>query len=316
MILELAPMEGLTTYVYRNALAKYYGKIDRYYTPFISLHKEKEFNHKERQEILPENNQGIHVIPQVLTNSAEDFLKAAEKLKALGYEEVNINMGCPSGTVTTKAKGAGMLGDTERLQCFLEEIFKKAPMKISIKTRLGMEQPEEWERLLALYNQYPISELIIHARVRADFYANTPNWDAFGRAVAGSVNPICYNGDIFSVEDYERLINAFPTVERIMLGRGLLAQPGLASEIKSCSEGAKMGSKTDYALLQAFHDEIYAGYQAIQFGDRNILFKMKELWHYMVHSFPDVAKHEKKLRKVNSCAEYESYVRSMFQGAP
>lgn len=308
MKLEMAPMEGLTTYVYRNAFARHYGSIDRYYTPFLSLHKEKEFNHKERQEILPENNQGISVIPQVLTNSAADFLRAAEKLKALGYDEVNINMGCPSGTVTAKAKGAGMLGDTERLQRFLEEVFEKTPVKISIKTRLGMERPEEWERLLAIYNQYPVCELIVHARVRADFYANTPNWDAFGMAVEQSVNPVCYNGDVFTVEDYERLVGTFPSVERIMLGRGLLAHPDLA-------EGIKEGSKTDYDRLQAFHDEVYAGYQAIQFGDRNILFKMKELWHYMVHSFTDAGKYEKKLRKVNSCAEYESCVRSMFQNA-
>ena len=328
MILELAPMEGLTTYVYRNAFAHHFGNIDRYYTPFLSLHKEKEFNHKERQEILPENNRGLCVIPQVLTNSSEDFLKAAEKLSALGYEEVNINFGCPSGTVTAKAKGAGILAEPQRLDRFLAEVFDRTPLKISIKTRLGMEAAEEWEPLLKIYNQYPICRLIIHARVRADFYANSPNWDTFEKAVEQSVNPICYNGDIFTVSDYERFKSTFPDVGNVMLGRGLLACPCLAEQIMKMSEGTinKTGNdnapamepfmtRTDFAKLQAFHDEIYAGYQAIQFGERNILFKMKELWHYMVHSFPNEAKHEKKLRKVNSCAEYESYVRSMFREA-
>lgn len=327
MILELAPLEGITTYVYRNAYAHHFGSIDKYYTPFLSLHKEKEFNHKEKQEILPENNAGIQVVPQVLTNSAEDFLKAAEKLKNLGYEEININCGCPSGTVTTKAKGAGMLEDPMRLDKFLAEIFEKTPMKISIKTRLGMEKAEEWEDLLKIYNKYPIHELIIHARVREDFYKNTPDWEAFALAVEESRSPVCYNGDIFRLEDFQRLKTTFPSLERVMLGRGILANPGLAGEIKNvlqdvadvqqtgegCREIDRYRNGLYYERLRAFHDEVYAGYQAIQFGDRNILFKMKELWHYMVHSFPDAAKHEKKLRKVNSCAEYESYVNSMFQ---
>jgi len=159
MKLEMAPLEGITTYIYRNAHTKYFGKMDKYYTPFLSLHKEKEFNHKERQEILPEHNEGLHVVPQVLTNSAEDFLRAAQKLKALGYEEININAGCPSGTVTTKAKGAGMLDDPMRLDRFLAEIFEKSPVEISVKTRLGMEKPEEWEDLLKIYNKYPLKEL-------------------------------------------------------------------------------------------------------------------------------------------------------------
>ena len=327
MILELAPLEGITTYVYRNAYAHHFGSIDKYYTPFLSLHKEKEFNHKEKQEILPENNAGIQVIPQVLTNSAEDFLKAAKKLKNLGYEEININCGCPSGTVTTKAKGAGMLEDPMRLDKFLADIFEKTPIKISIKTRLGMESAEEWEDLLKIYNKYPIHELIIHARVREDFYKNAPNWEAFALAVKKSKCPVCYNGDIFRVEDYQRLKDTFPTLDRVMLGRGILANADLAGQIRKELQEDTVGLQKGmeslgisryrndgyYEQLRAFHDEIYAGYQAIQFGDRNILFKMKELWHYMVHSFPDAARHEKKLRKVNSCAEYESYVNSMFQ---
>ncbi len=306
MILELAPLEGITTHIYRNAYAGHFGSIDKYYTPFISLHKEKEFNHKERQEILPENNKGYAVIPQVLTNSSEDFLKAAEKLRAWGYEEVNINFGCPSGTVTTKAKGAGMLGEPERLERFLEEIFEKSPMKVSIKTRLGMDAPDEWPRLLGIYNQYPLQELIIHARVREDFYKNTPNWDAFGMALEESKNPVCYNGDIFTVADYERLTSRFPKLEKVMLGRGIIANPGLAGHIRD-------GEALDFRKFRAFHDEIYTEYRQLMPGERNTLFKMKELWVYMVHNFPDWEKHAKKLRKANSCAEYEFCVNAMFR---
>lgn len=305
-MLEMAPLEGITTYVYRNAYAKHFGDIDKYYTPFLSLHKEKEFNHKEKQEISPENNRGLWVVPQVLTNSAEDFLQAARKLHAMGYQEVNINMGCPSGTVTTKGKGAGMLADKEKLKHFLEEVFGACPMEISLKTRLGMERPEEWEELLDIYNAFPIKELIVHARVREDFYNNTPNLQAFGLAMEKSKNPLSYNGDVFSKEEFTKRKEKFPGLEHVMLGRGLIANPSLATEIKG-------GNHYNIEQFRDFHDEVYAGYQAIQFGDRNILFKMKELWFYMLYVFPEGESYRKKMKKVNCCRDYESLVRMMWQ---
>lgn len=317
MRLEMAPMESLTTYIYRNAHARHFGKMDKYYTPFLSLHKEKEFNHKERQEILPEHNEGLCVVPQVLTNSSEDFLCAAKKLKDLGYDEININMGCPSGTVTTKAKGSGMLQDPARLDRFLAEIFEKTPVDISIKTRLGMEKTDEWETLLQIYNQYPIKELIIHARVRTDFYQNTPNWDAYANAVNNSTNPICYNGDIFSVGDYIELKKCFPDTKNVMVGRGLLSNPFLAEQIYSVNGDATAGEKTtiskeNYLKLQAFHDEVYGEYKRIMSGDMNVLFKMKELWSYMVKLWPDAPKQQKAIRKAKKCSEYESIVKELF----
>lgn len=317
MRLEMAPMEGITTYIYRNAHARHFGKMDKYYTPFLSLHKEKEFNHKEKQEILPEHNEGLCVVPQVLTNSAEDFLCAAKKLKNLGYDEININMGCPSGTVTTKAKGAGMLLDPARLDRFLAEAFEKTPVDISIKTRIGMERADEWEELLCIYNKYPIKELIIHARVRADFYQNTPNWEAYSYATKNSKNPICYNGDIFSLEDYFKLKENFPSVESVMLGRGLLANPFLVEEIYNDKmdslNAVKNGmSKQKYVKLQVFHDELYDEYRKILSGDQNVLFKMKELWAYMIKLWPDAEKQQKAIRKAKKCSEYECVVRELF----
>lgn len=317
MKIQMAPMEGITNYIYRNAHAKHFGKMDKYYTPFLSLHREKEFNHKEKQEILPEHNEGLCVVPQVLTNSAEDFLVAAKKLKDLGYDEININMGCPSGTVTTKGKGAGILEDAERLDNFLETIFERTPVNISIKTRLGMESTQEWAMLLDIYNKYPIIELIVHARVRNDFYKNTPNWEAYAYAVENSRNPLCYNGDIFTLEDYDRFKERFPHVENVMLGRGLLTNPFLASEIsrqqgdvsdKICAENAE----EKLLQFQAFHDEVYTEYQKIMSGDQNVLFKMKELWTYMIAMFPDAEKEQKAIRKAKKCTEYESAVSGLF----
>ncbi len=308
MKLEMAPLEGLTTYIFRNTHAKYFGKLDKYYTPFLSLHKEKEFSHKERKEILPENNAGLWVVPQVLTNSAEDFLKAAGKLKALGYEEVNINLGCPSGTVVPKGKGAGMLAEPERLEQFLTEVFENTPLKISIKTRLGMTDEAEWSRLLEIYNRFPLEELIVHARVREDYYKKPVRPEAFAYTMEYSKCLVCYNGDIFAVEDYAALTKRFPNLHAVMLGRGLLCNPGLAEEI-----GEKANAfPSSKVKLQAFHDELYSEYQKILSGDRNVLFKMKEFWSYLICNFPEKEKQLKKLHKTKSCAEYESWVRLMF----
>ncbi len=317
MRLQMAPMEGITNYIYRNAHARHFGRLDKYYTPFLSLHKEKEFNHKEMQEILPEHNKGLEVIPQVLTNSAEDFLRGAEKLNAFGYKEINMNIGCPSATVVTKGKGAGMLAEPEKLERFLEEIFEKTPTEISIKTRLGMESTTEWEKILRIYNQYPIKELIIHARVRNDFYQNKPNWEAFEYAMKNSKNPICYNGDIFSVDDYRSFKEGHSAAKSIMLGRGLLSNPFLAEEIYKgtknvVDEAAVTMTKERLKQLQAFHDDLYNEYKSILSGDQNVLFKMKELWNYMIKMWPAEEKAQKAIRKVKKCAEYERIVGELF----
>lgn len=315
MKLEMAPLEGITTYIYRNAYAHYFGAVDKYYTPFLSLHKEKEFSHKEKNEISLQNNAGITVIPQVLTNSVEDFLKAAWKLKEIGYEEVNINLGCPSGTVTAKRKGAGMLADIQKLDDFLDGIFSKTPIEISIKTRLGVSDAGEWGRLLAIYDQYPIRELIVHARVRDDFYGNRPDWTAFARSFSECRLPICYNGDIFCVQDYIELTDAFPKLECVMLGRGLIADPYLPRKLRCAESGSEM-PKPEPERLSAFHDEIYRGYQGLQMGERNVLFRMKELWTYMLRQFEQPDKYMKKIRKSGNYAEYERIVDSIFDQEP
>lgn len=310
MKLEMAPLEGLTTYIFRNAYAKHFGHIDKYYTPFLSLHKEKEFNHKERQEVSPENNEGLWVVPQVLTNSAEDFLRAAHTLKELGYEEVNLNLGCPSGTVVPKKKGAGMLEEPKYLEHFLEECFEKTPLKISIKTRLGMDEEEEWNRILAIYNRFPLEELIVHARVREDYYKKPVRLEAFGKALEESNCPVCYNGDVFTVDDYVRLTERFPNLEAVMLGRGLLQNPGLAGAIRAWEETESICGQGEYSpKFRAFHDELYIEYQQIMSGDRNVLFKMKELWSYLLCGFPNMEKRLKSLQKLKTCVEYESWLR-------
>lgn len=301
-----APMEGITGYIYRNAHHKFFNQMDVYFTPFIVPTKNRKFTSREKNDVLPEHNESFHVIPQILTNQADDFIWAARELRKYGYEEVNLNLGCPSATVVTKGRGSGFLAKPDSLKHFFDQVFTELDMKISVKTRIGKESPDEFYRLMEIYNQYPIQELIIHPRIQKDFYRNEPNWKMFQEAVSLSRIPLCYNGDLFTAENYKTWKAYFPSVDRVMLGRGLAANPGLAGEII-------FGETMEKRQFQAFHDEVLKGYELTIPGERNVLFKMKELWAYMIQSFQGGEKYAKKIRKSQHVRDYRMVVESLFQ---
>lgn len=300
-----APMEGITGYIYRNAHLRFFSPADCYYTPFLVPNQNRKFTPRERNDILPEHNEGLSLVPQLLTNHAEDFIWAAKELKKLGYEEVNLNLGCPSGTVVSKGRGAGFLAEPEKLNEFFYEVFSALDQKISVKTRIGVTNPEEFCQLLEVFQQYPIKELIIHPRVQKDFYKNEPNLSVFKTAVSLSKIPLCYNGNLFSADDIRNFSESFPTVDRVMLGRGLIANPGLIEE-------AREGRRLEKAKLKAFHDQLLADYEAVMSGDRNVLFKMKELWAYLIQMFEDGDRYGKQIRKASRIAQYKQVVNSLF----
>lgn len=304
-----APMEGVTSFHYRNVHARYFPGVNRYYTPFLSPTQHHVFTPKEWKEIAPEHNEGVPVIPQLLTRRAEDFIWAANELARLGYPEVNLNLGCPSGTVVAKGKGSGFLGDPEGLNAFLDQIFSSVTVPISVKTRLGLQEPEEFSRLLDIYNRYPIAELTIHPRVQKDFYKRPARPEAFAAAFSQSRNPVCCNGDLVTAADCAALTKRFPTLSSIMLGRGLIANPAL---IRQC----RGGPGPDKARLRAFHDDLYHTL-AEDFGSRrNAMLRMKEIWFYHIHLFEDNTKYAKRLRKVTDAREYETLVAQLFQDLP
>lgn len=305
MNLYFAPLEGLTGYVYRNAFQKYFPGIDKYFSPFIVANQQEGLKTRDMRDILPEHNKGITLVPQLLTNQARDFIHTSETIKRLGYEEINLNLGCPSGTVVSKNKGSGFLAKREQLDAFLEEVFEASVTRISIKTRIGKEEPDEFYELIEIFNKYPVTELIIHPRLRKDYYKNTPNMAVFEDAVRLSKNPLCYNGDIVTEAGYRQLVEAYPGLKAVMIGRGLLANPGLLSEITG--SGAPKRSR-----MKAFHDEIYQGYRSIISGDRNVLFKMKEFWTYFIQLFPDSDKIGKRIKKAEKLFEYDLAVSELF----
>lgn len=302
----MAPMEGVTNHIYRNAYHKFYHPMDKYFTPFLSAKPNKRLSLKEIREVSPETNQGLTVIPQILTNNAEDFMETALILKEeYGHREVNLNLGCPSGTVTAKGKGSGFLGEPEKLDAFLDVIYSKLDMDISIKTRIGTHYDEDWEYLLKIYEKYPIKELIIHPRVQKDFYKNTPRHEAFKLAQERLQMPLCYNGDLFTVNDYGKLLRDCPDTTCFMYGRGVIAVPGLLDEIRE-------NKKPDKKTLRAFHDKLYNDYQEILSGDRNVLFRMKELWTFMAPGFTEHEKYAKKIKKAQHLRDYEAAVNNLF----
>ncbi len=301
----LAPMEGITGYIYRNSYRKFFHNIDKYFTPFIVSNRGAKLKNRELRDVLPENNEGMNIIPQILSNESEGFIDTSRKLQQLGYNEINLNLGCPAGTIVSKNRGSGFLADREELDRFLDEIFKMDDMKISIKTRIGIASPEEFYELIKIYNKYPLEELIIHPRTQKDFYGNKPDLQVFKDALSLSANPVCYNGDIFTAEDLDKLMKAFPELNTIMLGRGILANPGLMNEIKD-------NTFADKKVLKDFHDEIFSNYIELFNEDRNAMRKMKELWGYMAWIFSDNKKYAKKIKKSQNVRDYNDAVLSLF----
>ena len=326
----LAPLEGVTGYIFRNALKEYFPGTDRYFTPFIVPDQKHALRKRELRDILPENNQVKELVPQILTSDPVRFVETAKALAEYGYEEVNLNLGCPSGTVVAGGRGAGMLADVDRLDRFLDQVFRDTDLRISVKTRIGMEHPEEGYTLMKIYNQYPISEVIIHPRTRKEFYKGEPHLDVFGELLAMSKHPVCYNGNLFTVRDYEQFRARFPQVERVMIGRGVLADPGLMRRLKSLEHAQKTGEdasrkendmeqpgseiyRTGKQELRAFHDTIFRQYREIFDEDKNAIFHMKELWSYLMHSFEGSESYAKKIRKTSSLNEYRCEVGNLFR---
>lgn len=303
--IEMAPLEGVTTSFFRQTMRRHFTMPERCYTPFISPTQDRCFTAREMKEISPENNEGICVIPQLIGHNAEDFLWAANELKAMGYGEVNLNLGCPSGTVTKKKKGAGLLGDIPMLTDFLDRIFDGTPLPVSIKTRVGRTDHSEAYALAELFSRYPAAELIVHPRIEKDFYKGAVSMECF--EVFRSKNPdnICFNGDIFNRSRAEEFACAYPDVKKIMCGRGMIANPKLAGELK----GEAPLTKTE---LHDFYEDLFETTVSRLSGEKQIMLHMKEYWAYWGGVFTDPGAYLKKVFKSKTLPEYISAVSNLF----
>lgn len=305
MRIYFAPMEGVTDAIFRSVHHACFTGVDKYFIPFVSPTQNMVFSAKEIAEISPESNSGMYAVPQILTKHADHFLWAARSLADMGYQEINFNMGCPSGTVTGKGKGSGMLRDLKHLKEFLDEVYANSPIPISIKTRIGFHSEEEWPALLELLCQYPISELIIHPRTRRQFYKGIPMDDAYIPAFAAAPFPIVLNGDLFTPDDINSALARYPAASTVMLGRGIIGNPALAQEIHS-------GSSITHESLLRFHDQLCEAYLSTG-NDVLALVRMRMITYYMASLFEDSHKPWKIIRKARTFEEYLIGARMLFE---
>jgi tRNA-dihydrouridine synthase len=305
MLLSLAPMEGLTGHVFRKVHAECFGALDRYYTPFLPPPRvNSSFGRRSRREIDPERNRGLDVVPQLLTKNADEFVWAAHLLAEMGYREVNLNLGCPSKTVTTKGKGAGFLRNLDELEAFLQDVCAKSPIPVSVKTRIGIADEAEYGAVLDVFCRCPLKELIVHPRLLQDGYRGRPRWEAYGETLARAPFPVAYNGDIFGTGDADALVRAFPQTRHVMLGRGVLANPALPRMIA----GGRPAARDE---LICFHDRLFSAYEDEIGG--NAVQRMKEWWSYAKFAFTDPTSIHRSIRKVRKIDEYQVTVRRIFE---
>ena len=298
-----APMEGITDSIYRRLHHAHFGGVDRYYMPFLSPTQHRALTAREARELPKADSVAFTAVPQILTKHSEDFLWAATVCRDLGYDEVNLNLGCPSGTVVAKGKGSGMLRDPDALDAFLEAIYKDAPLPISVKTRIGIESAREFPRILEIYNRYPIHELTVHPRVRKVFYKGGVEMEAFRYASENSKNKLCFNGNLNSLQDISAFSAEFPQIDSVMLGRGLIGDPGML-----------VG--TTAAKLEAFHNDLLEEYMVCFGSARNAMFRMKENWGFLLHRFEGSEKLGKRLRKTTDVTEFKSITSEIFHTLP
>ena len=313
MLYYAAPMEGFTDRVWRQTHQKWFGAqgaADRYYAPFISPPENRVLIKKKMAELAPAANPGAPVIPQLLAKDGELAAWMIGQLRALGYTEVNLNLGCPAGTVTAKGKGSGMLRDPAKVDSFLDGVFSHAEGPVSVNTRLGVEKPEEFAAILEIYNRYPISELTIHPRVMRQQYRGQADRAAFAAALPRCTMPVCYNGDLRTVGEVRSLEDRFPEVTHVMIGRGLVADPALARKLRG-------GKGTDREELTDFLAALYQGYTDFYQGQvPTAAQRMREVWFYLIHLFDDAEKLNKQLRRFRTPSEYERIQAEILASCP
>lgn len=306
---DFAPLDGITRSVFRRVWARRFGGADRIFVPFFSPTHQHVITPRDLREITREGAEDLPLVPQVMSCLAPDFLWAAEVLGDMGYPEVNLNLGCPSGTVTAKGKGSGFLARPEDLDAFFDQVFSQVHLPVSVKTRLGYQTPEEFPRLLEIFNRYPIACLTIHARVRPEKYKGPLHLDVFEAALQKSRNPVCYNGDLQTVAGVRELERRFPAAEAVMIGRGGVADPALFRKLRG-------GSAATREELQSFTQELYQEYQAFYGQVGTAAQRMREVWFYLIHLFEDADRLNRPMRRFRTPGEYEAAEAAIFRELP
>jgi tRNA-dihydrouridine synthase len=302
--LSLAPFQGITDVVYRNVFKKHFAGIGKFYTPFFTGIQKDNSKSLRGEEISPDFNDVKTVVPQILSNTAEEIIRFANQCKSMGYAEFNLNMGCPFPRVANKTRGCGLMADPDRTIKLLNDVCDQIDgIKFSIKCRLGYYNDEEICAFIDTFNTLNFSEIIIHPRIGKQMYTGEASLEKFTTLIPLINKPLVYNGDVFSVEKY-KLVSPFAS---IMLGRGLLTNPFLAEQIQYIEN-----QKDKKQRLHDFVVDLYVERLRHAGGSPKIIGSMKELWKYMMNIFDDPQNVWRKVKKVNHLDEYETAVETIF----
>lgn len=305
-----SPLQGFTDFRFRNAFHKHFGGIDTFYSPYIKLNGKLAVKGSYERDILPENNSTLEVIPQIITNDAEEFLFVAKYVQQFGYKELNWNLGCPYPMVAKCGMGSGLIKNTDQIEHILKRVHNETDIIVSMKMRMGYENPTEILDVFPILEQYPIKNIAIHARIGKQLYKGGVDLDSFQKCLDTSKQKIYYNGDITSVAKFNELQERFPSIDHWMIGRGLIADPFLPSMIKN---NTTEYPKNRLEIFEAFHDEIYREYDAYLQGPTPIRMKMLGFWEYFSESFSNPQKTFKKIKKAGNSKNYEAAVKEIFK---
>lgn len=305
-----SPLQGFTDFRFRNAFHRYFGGIDTFYSPYIKLNGKLVIKGSYERDILPENNSTIEVIPQIITNDAEEFLFVANYIQQLGYKELNWNLGCPYPMVAKCGMGSGLISNTSQIEHILKRVHNETDIIVSMKMRMGYENASEILDVFPILEQYPIKNIAIHARIGKQLYKGGVDLDSFQKCLDTSKQKIYYNGDITSVEKFRMMQERFPSIDHWMIGRGLIADPFLPSMIKN---NTTEYPKNKLEIFEAFHDTIYQEYDAYLSGPTPIRMKMLGFWEYFSESFSNPQKTFKKIKKAGNSRNYEAAVKEIFK---
>ena len=314
--LSLGPFQGITDAPFRNVFKRHFGGIDKFYTPFFTGIQKDHAKNLQVEEIDPRCNDVETLTPQILSTDAVEILRFAKQCKQLGYKEINLNMGCPFPRVANKKRGCGLLPYPDKVEALLEIVFEQIDINFSVKCRLGYFCPDEIEPVIAVFNRFPLSELIIHPRIGKQLYKGEADVERFKTLMPLINAPLVYNGDICSVESFGRIRERVQPVNQFMLGRGLLANPFLAEQVKENANRDAFKASLQKDKAERLHNyvlDLYEDRLSHAGGSPKVLGRMKELWSYLMNAFNDPQDVWRKIKKINALKEYEEQVELVFR---
>ncbi len=300
-----SPLQGFTDFRFRNAFHKFFGGIDTFYAPYIRMNGKIIIKNSYKRDLELANNNTLEVIPQIMTNSSEEFLFVIKYIQELGYKELNWNLGCPYPMVTKRGMGSGLICDPKRIDQILEKVHAETDIKVSMKMRMGYDTPEEIQDVFPILDKYPLKNIAIHARIGKQLYKGGVDLNSFQKCIDNTKHKLYYNGDITSVSKFQEMQERFPSIDHFMIGRGLISDPFLPQMIKN---NTQLYPENSMKIFKEFHDTIFTEYEEFLSGPTPIKMKMLGFWEYFSQSFSNPQKVYKKIKKAGNIKNYQAAV--------